>query len=106
MTNSKLNANIININSIYREAKTQDHRVIGTFVPGFNSPLDCQQMRKEYKNPDFKIQIFLNVLPLTDYHNPALTVTDYGSRNVWMQFLLDVPNKVQFIIVYNKTNLL
>jgi len=55
-------------------------------------------MREEYKNPDFKVQIFLNVLPLTDYNNPAFEVTDHGTRNVWMQFLLDVPNKVSFIV--------
>ena len=56
--------------------------------------MDYQQMRKEYKNPDFKVQIFLNVLSLTDNQNPAFTVSHHGTRNVWMQFLLDIPNKV------------
>ena len=84
----------INTNSILRAAKTQDHHVIGTFVPGMNSPIDYEQMRHEYKNPDFKVQIFLDVLPLTDYNNPEIRITHHGSRNVWMQFLLDLPNKV------------
>ena len=82
---------------ILREAKTQDHHVIGTFVPGMNSPIDYEQMRHENKNPDYKVQIFLDVLPLTDYHNPDIRISHHGSRNVWMQFLLDVPNKVSYL---------
>ena len=71
-----------------------------------NSPIDYEQMRNEYKNPDFKVQIFLDVLPLTDYHNPDIRISHHGSRNVWMQFLLDVPNKVSYlrIIVYDTWN--
>ena len=72
-----------------------------------NSPVDYEQMRHEYKNPDYRVQIFLDVLPLTDYHNPDIRITHHGSRNVWMQFLLDVPNKVSYlrIIVYDTWNL-
>ena len=70
----------------FREAQNRDHRVIGTFIPGTNSPLDMTQMQAEFMNPDFHAQIYLSVAPLF--------ASSDKPRNVWLQYLMDVPLKV------------
>ena len=65
--------------------KTEDHRVIGTFLPDINSPPDALAMQKQAQKPDYKVQIYLNVLKLKYYED---------KRNIWMQLLLNISNKV------------
>ena len=72
----------------FREALNRDHRVIGTFIPGTNSPVDIQEMQNEFMNPDFHAQIYLNVAPLFARQSDK-------PRNVWLQYLMDVPLKVR-----------
>ena len=60
--------------------------MIGTFIPGTNSPLDITQMQAEFMNPDFHAQIYLSV--------PPLFASSDKPRNVWLQYLMDVPLKV------------
>lgn len=75
------------------EALNRDHRVIGTFIPGTNSPLDITQMQAEFMNPDFHAQIYLSV--------PPLFASSDKPRNVWLQYLMDVPLKVQRYLMFN-----
>ena len=70
----------------FREAQNRDHRVIGTFIPGTNSPLDAAQMQRVYMKPEFHVQIYLTFAPLV--------ASSDKPRNIWLQYLMDVPLKV------------
>lgn len=57
-------------------------------MPGVNTPRDYYEMRRESNNPELKVQIYLNVIQMK-----RLEFT----RNVWMQFLLDISMEVSFL---------
>ena len=42
-------------------------------------------MQKQAQKPDYKVQIYLNVLKVKYYED---------KRNIWMQLLLNISNKV------------
>ena len=73
----------------FREAKDRDHRVIGTFVPGKNAPTGLQDMRSNFWNPNYQVHILLEFEQLS---------TESDRRNIWLQYLLDTPLKVDSLI--------
>ena len=70
----------------FREAKDRDHRVIGTFVPGKNAPTSLQDMSHNFWNSKYHAHILLEFEQLS---------TENDRRNIWLQYLLDTPVKVE-----------